>query len=38
MSGFVAQCRFMLADFSRNRHQLSEALAVLIEELRAPRV
>jgi hypothetical protein len=30
----VAQCRFLLADTSRNRLQLSEALAVLTEELR----
>ena len=29
----VAQCRFLLADTSRNRLQLSEALAVLLEEL-----
>ena len=32
----VAQCRFLLADTSRNRHQLSEALAVLLEEFRLP--
>jgi hypothetical protein len=32
----VAQCRFLLADTSRNRLQLSEALAVLLEELRSP--
>jgi hypothetical protein len=32
----VAQCRFLLADTSRNRLQLSEALAVLLEELRPP--
>ena len=30
----AAQCRFHLADTSRNRLQLSEALAVLLEELR----
>ena len=30
----VAQCRFLLADTSRNRLQLSEALAVLLEEIR----
>ena len=30
----AAQCRFLLADTSRNRLQLSEALAVLLEELR----
>ena len=30
----AAQCRFLLADTSLNRLQLSEALAVLIEELR----
>ena len=30
----VAQCRFLLSDTSRNRLQLSEALAVLLEELR----
>ncbi len=29
----VAQCRFLLADTSRNRLQLSEALAGFIEEL-----
>ena len=29
----VAQCRFLLADTSRNGLQLSETLAVLIEEL-----
>jgi hypothetical protein len=28
----VAQCRFLLADSPRNRLQLSEALAVLLEE------
>ena len=34
-AGFlVAQCRFLLADTSRNRLQLSEALAVLLEENR----
>jgi hypothetical protein len=32
----VAQCRFLLADTSRNRLQLSEVLAVLLEELRPP--
>ena len=32
----AAQCRFHLADTSRNRLQLSEALAVLLEELRPP--
>ena len=32
----VAQYRFLLADTSRNRLQLSEALAVLLEELRPP--
>ncbi|MBM5826244.1 MAG: hypothetical protein FJ054_13030 [Cyanobacteria bacterium M_surface_10_m2_119] len=32
----VAQCRFLLADTARNRLQLSEALAVLLEELRPP--
>ena len=29
----AAQCRFLLADTARNRLQLSEALAVLLEEL-----
>jgi hypothetical protein len=33
----VAQCRFLLADTSRNRLQLSEALAVLLEEIKAPK-
>lgn len=33
----VAQCRFLLADTARNRLQLSEALAVLLEEFRPPR-
>ena len=34
-AGFlIAQCRFLLADTSRNRLQLSEALAVLLEEIR----
>ena len=33
----AAQCRFLLADTSRNRLQLSEALAVLLEEIRPPR-
>ncbi len=32
----VAQCRFLLADTSRNRLQLSDALAVLLQELRPP--
>ncbi len=32
----VAQCRFLLADTSRNRLQLSEALALLLAELRPP--
>ena len=32
----VAQCRFLLADTPRNRLQLSEALAVLLDELRPP--
>jgi hypothetical protein len=32
----LAQCRFLLTDTSRNRLQLSEALAVLLEELRRP--
>ena len=36
MSCLVAQCRFLLADTARNRLQLSEALAVLLEELRPP--
>ncbi len=30
----IAQCRFLLADTTRNRLQLSEALAVLLEEIR----
>jgi hypothetical protein len=30
----VAQCRFLLADTALNRLQLSEALAVLMEEIR----
>ena len=30
----VAQCRFLLADSPRNRIQLNEALALLMEELR----
>ena len=30
----VAQCRFLLADSPRNRLQLNEALALLMEELR----
>jgi hypothetical protein len=30
----VAQCRFLLADTPRNRLQLNEALALLIEEIR----
>ena len=33
----AAQCRFLLADTSRNRLQLSEAMAVLLEELRPQR-
>jgi hypothetical protein len=33
----VARCRFLLADTARNRLQLSEALAVLIEQLRPMR-
>jgi hypothetical protein len=34
-AGFlIAQCRFLLADTTRNRLQLSEALAVLLEEIR----
>ena len=33
----VAQCRFLLADTARNRLQLSEALAVLLEELKRPQ-
>jgi len=33
----VAQCRFLLADPFLNRLQLSEALAVLLEELRLPK-
>ena len=36
MSCLVAQCRFLLADTARNRLQLSEALAVLLEELCPP--
>jgi ABC-type uncharacterized transport system YnjBCD ATPase subunit len=32
----AAQCRFLLADTPRNRLQLSETLAVLLEELRPP--
>jgi hypothetical protein len=32
----VAKCRFLLADTSRNRLQMSEALAVLLAELRPP--
>jgi len=31
---FVAQCRFLLADSPRNRLQLNEALALLMEETR----
>jgi len=34
---FAAQSRFLLADTARNRLQLSEALAVLLEELRLLR-
>jgi hypothetical protein len=30
----VAQCRFLLADTTRNRLQLNEALALLMEEMR----
>ncbi len=30
----VAQCRFLLSDTTRNRLQLSEALALLIEEIK----
>jgi len=30
----IAQCRFLLADSPRNRLQLNEALALLMEELR----
>jgi hypothetical protein len=33
----VAQCRFLLLDTSRNRLHLSEAVALLIEQLRGPR-
>ena len=33
----AAQCRFLLADSARNRLQLSETLAVLLEELRPPK-
>jgi hypothetical protein len=33
----VAHCRFLLADTALNRLQLSEALAVLIEEIKSPR-
>jgi hypothetical protein len=33
----ASQCRFLLADSARNRLQLSEALAVLLEELRPPK-
>jgi hypothetical protein len=36
MSCLAAQCRFLLADTPRNRLQLSETLAVLLEELRPP--
>ena len=32
----AAQCRFLLADTSRNRLQLSEAVAVLLEEITPP--
>ena len=32
----VVQCRFLLADTARNRLQLSEALAVLLEEITPP--
>jgi hypothetical protein len=34
MRCLVAQCRFLLADTSRNRLQLHEALAVLMEEIK----
>ena len=33
----AAQCRFLLADSPHNRLQLSEALSVLLEELRPPK-
>jgi hypothetical protein len=33
----AAQCRFHLADTSRNRLQLSEALAVLLEGIKPPK-
>jgi hypothetical protein len=33
---FVAQCRFLLSGTSRKRLQLSEALAVLLEQLSPP--
>ena len=32
----AAQCRFLLADTTRNRLQLNEALALLLEDLRTP--
>lgn len=32
----AAQCRFLLADTPRNRLQMSDALAVVLEELRPP--
>jgi hypothetical protein len=32
----VAQCRFLLADTARNRLQLNEALALVLEDLRPP--
>jgi len=36
MSCHAAQCRLLLADTARNRLLLSEALAVLLEELGPP--
>ena len=33
----AAQCRFLLADTSRNRLQLSEVLAVLLKEITPPK-
>jgi hypothetical protein len=32
----VAQCRFLLSDTTRNRLQLNEALALVLEDLRPP--
>jgi hypothetical protein len=32
----VAQCRFLLSDTARNRLQLNEALALVLEDLRPP--